>query len=319
MSECLELPNLSLSRQDECCCLGFWWNSSLSSATSVKNNILKACRAFFSLGSLGLFQGKLNPLSARELIETSVMPVLLYGCESWTITDTILDLLESFQSEIGKRALRLPRVYNNLAPLNLPSMQARIATAKLSFLHRVVSSHPDSLSSRVFSTFASTDVCELTLVQDCKRMEEKWGTSFTSLIIKGQLDISWREAKHQLYALDKACIRSRAEKHPSLRFILMCPNWLQVWNCALEHGCHGTRCGQSLLITLCKPLFGDYQCPKCDSPLSESYYLEHILFSHSTHLNSAGISLHSICLTLENCSKELIHLGQKLAHLHLSS
>ena len=148
------------------------------------------------------------------------MPVLLYGCESWTITDTILDLLESFQSEIGKRALRLPRVYNNLAPLlalNLPSMQARIATAKLSFLNRVVSSHPDSLSSRVFSTFASTDVCELTLVQDCKRTEEKWGTSFTSQIIKGQLDISWREAKHQLFALYKACIRSRAEKHPSLR------------------------------------------------------------------------------------------------------
>ena len=134
-------------------------------------------------------------------------------------------------------------------------------------------------------------------------MEEKWGTSFTSQIIKGQLDISWREAKHQLYALDKASIRSRAEKHPSLRFILMCPNWLQVWNCALEHGCHGTRCGQSLLRTLCKPLFGDYKCPKCDSPVSESYYLEHILFSHSTHLNSAGISLHSICLHSKTVAK----------------
>ena len=130
MSGCLELPNLSLPRKDECCCLGFWWNSNLSSTTSVNNNIQKARRAFFSLGSLGLFQGKLNPLSAQDLIETCVMPVLLYGLEAWTITDRILTQLESFQCELGKRALRLLVINNNLGvllALNWPSMQVRIA------------------------------------------------------------------------------------------------------------------------------------------------------------------------------------------------
>ena len=105
LSNGLELPHLSLARKDECSCLGFWWNSNFSSTTSV-NNILKARRAFFSLGRLGLFQGKLNPLSAQELIETCVIPVLLYGCESWTITDSILDQLERFQCESEREFLK---------------------------------------------------------------------------------------------------------------------------------------------------------------------------------------------------------------------
>ena len=50
---------------------------------SVKENIKKARRAFFHFSSIGVFQGDISPLSSREVIESCVMPVLLYGSENW--------------------------------------------------------------------------------------------------------------------------------------------------------------------------------------------------------------------------------------------
>ena len=49
------------------------------------------------MGSLGL-----NPLSS---IEACIIPVLMYGSESWILNSSLLATLKSFQSEIGKRTL----------------------------------------------------------------------------------------------------------------------------------------------------------------------------------------------------------------------
>ena len=46
--------------------------------------------AFFHYDSLGSFQGDINPLSTRSVIDTCVMPVLMYGCENWILTDKSL-------------------------------------------------------------------------------------------------------------------------------------------------------------------------------------------------------------------------------------
>ncbi len=56
-----------------------------TASRAVQENISKARRAFFALGSLGAFQGDLNPLSSRSIFETSVIPILLYGCETWLL------------------------------------------------------------------------------------------------------------------------------------------------------------------------------------------------------------------------------------------
>ena len=111
-------------------CLGVWWDSSLSSKTTSKmERINKACSAFFSHGELGAFHGLLNPLSSRSLIECCIIPVLMYGSESWVLNSTLLSKLESFQAELGKRILKLPKHTSNTIPLlvlNWPSMCARI-------------------------------------------------------------------------------------------------------------------------------------------------------------------------------------------------
>ena len=68
-------------------------------------------------------------------------------------------------------------------------------------------------------------------------------------------------------------------------------------------GTHGTRCGQSLLKALGRPLFGDYKCPRCESTITENSYLEQLGFDRS---------LCGFRMALESCSPELLHLGQKL-------
>ena len=48
-------------------CLGVWWQHDLLAKHSVAESINKARKAFFTLGSLGAFQGELNPLSSKHV------------------------------------------------------------------------------------------------------------------------------------------------------------------------------------------------------------------------------------------------------------
>ena len=101
-------------------CLGVQWRRDLSANDSVNINISKARRAFFRLGSTGAFHGKLNPLSASSIFETCIIPILLFGSETWLLDNTCLQALERFQCEIGRRILntiqnlQLDWVFNGL-------------------------------------------------------------------------------------------------------------------------------------------------------------------------------------------------------------
>ena len=118
-------------------CLGVWWTPDLCSTKAVAENISKARKAFFSFGCTRAFQGKLNPLSSRSVVEACVMPVLLFGAESWYLTDTVLDDLECFQCTLGRRILKLSRFHSNtsvLIGLDWPSVRARVLIRKLNYL-----------------------------------------------------------------------------------------------------------------------------------------------------------------------------------------
>ena len=74
-------------------CLGYWWKGDLSASRSVEENIKKARSAFFHFGSIGICQGDISPLSSREVMESCVMPVLLYGSENWILTEALMERL----------------------------------------------------------------------------------------------------------------------------------------------------------------------------------------------------------------------------------
>ena len=52
---------------------------------AVEEGIKEVRRTFFHYGAIGVFQGDLSPLSSRAVVESCVMPVLLYGCENWVL------------------------------------------------------------------------------------------------------------------------------------------------------------------------------------------------------------------------------------------
>ena len=53
---------------------------------SIRQEKHQARKAFFGYGSIGAFQGNLNPISSVSVIETCVLPALLYGAENWILT-----------------------------------------------------------------------------------------------------------------------------------------------------------------------------------------------------------------------------------------
>ena len=105
----------------------------------MEESIQKSRRAFFTHKSQ-VFQGKLNPLSGRALFEACIIPILLYGCENWVLTTSLLSHLEQFLGEIGRRTLKLSA--NHSTPsyriaLRWPSVAAQILIRKLCHVLRL--------------------------------------------------------------------------------------------------------------------------------------------------------------------------------------
>ena len=55
--------------KDEVRCLGYLWNSNLSSLSMIQDRIKKARRVFFQFGSIYAFQGCLSPLSSSPIVQ----------------------------------------------------------------------------------------------------------------------------------------------------------------------------------------------------------------------------------------------------------
>ena len=132
------------------------------------NEYRKPVLPFFANGQLGAFHGFLNPLSSRSIVECCILPVLLYGSETWVLNNSSLQVLDSFQAELGRRILKLPKFSSNTVPLlvlNWPSMCARILCNKLSFLFQVCNGESTSLSTQVFRSLAVSDVSSMSIVK----------------------------------------------------------------------------------------------------------------------------------------------------------
>ena len=133
-----EVDGAVLPAGDTAKCLGYWWRCDLLATRSVGENVVRARRAFFHYGSIGAFQGDLSPLSSRSVYEVCVLPILLYGCENWVMTQALVERLESFQGELAKRILKWPKHHSNTAAcvtVGLQSVRSRVLERKLRFLH----------------------------------------------------------------------------------------------------------------------------------------------------------------------------------------
>ena len=225
-------------------CLGVWWDNSTLSHACIKERIQKARAAFFSNGQLGAFQGLLNPLSSRSIVESCILPVLLYGSENWVLNCSLLQALESFQAELGRRVLKLPKFLSNTVPLlvlNCPTMFARVLCNKLSFLICVCRGKSTSLSTHVFRSIAVSDVTSMSIVKQCHFLDSILDDQFTNEVLNNP-ELSSRDLKKQIVETDRLKIMEKSANHPSLFHIFRIAREnkrLKFWDLALEYGYDG--------------------------------------------------------------------------------
>ena len=96
-----------------------------------------------------------------------------YGSETWLLDSSIIKVLESFQCEIGRRIIRLPKHHSKTVVrlgLQWPSVSTRILIRKLTFLAKLLSSTDDKISGRIFTSLAIVDVYNVGIVECWRRM-----------------------------------------------------------------------------------------------------------------------------------------------------
>ena len=315
--ECtLSIGTNSVSSTATAKCLGTIWSHNMSPKFSIENNINKARRAFFGLGSLGIFHGKQNPLTSSEVFEVCVLSVCLYGCENWLLTEPLLLTLEAFQAEIGKRILNLPKHHSNLIPLialRWPTMRYRILTRKLSFLHRLMKSQQSTISAKVFESMKHQIPGPL-IIDQCKFLEEVYKTNITATIVEGG-GAGLKKAKKALNAEDIDYIWSQVEMQNSLRSLSSVISWPKLWDMARDRGIQGSRSLTVFLKVLTTPIFKDLICPFCNHVLTrDSIFAEHISTIHLSQPISHLISI------LENADEEhIFQLGSRLKRLYATA
>ena len=145
------------------------------------STILLRPGSHFAYGSISVYQSAIFLLSCRSLVETCVVPILLYGCENWSLCDSSLKTLNSFLGELSKRVLRLPKWCSNTASMivmDCLSAEARCLTRKLCFLRWITESSSHTLSSQTLFAL-SDDIESVCLIRECLGLEEHFNTNFT--------------------------------------------------------------------------------------------------------------------------------------------
>ena len=232
----IAIANHILTTKSSASCLGVKWCSDLSARDSVNTNILKARKAFFGLGSTGVYHGKLNPLSSSSIFESFVLPVLLYGCETWLLDATCIQALDRFQCEIGRRILKLSKHHPSDAvriALNWPTISTRILLRKLTFLSRLLTNSDDNMSSRIFTSLAIVDVYSITIVQQCRLLEAPLGTNIIYKCLENPENAMITVRSNKKLLLDR-----------DFELLLLSG----VSSLSVHRKSHGKNCGTMLLI-----------------------------------------------------------------------
>ena len=141
----------------------------------------KARKAFFQLGTIHAFQGSQSLVSSSSIVQSCVLPILLYGVQNCVLSSESIKRLECFQGEVAKRILQLLQWYSNevaCIALGWSSSHSKCTIRKLDFLHRVLTNE-ESMCYRAYSVMVD-DVETLTSRTWEQRAGREIATSTTS-------------------------------------------------------------------------------------------------------------------------------------------
>ena len=240
--ESMAVGDSTISSSRSATCLGVAWSHDLSPSVSISNNLAKARQAFFAQQANGIAYGKQNSLTSQELYSVCVLPVCLYGSESWLLTEPMLGKLEKFQGDLGKKILNIPKNHSNLIPLvalRWPTMRLRILQRKLAFLRRTLYPRKITIYVSVFESLRE-------LIQQCKFLESVYGTHYTESLLSQSSDnglcpLSLKDIREALEERDRKYIWEQVSTRDSLASLSPDINWLRLWDDARDYGLPGAK------------------------------------------------------------------------------
>ena len=72
------------------------------SSYAIQIHVQKAGKAYIQCGNIYTFQGKLSPIACCSIVETCVLPILLYIVENWVLSSESIQVIDSFHGEIAE-------------------------------------------------------------------------------------------------------------------------------------------------------------------------------------------------------------------------
>ena len=109
-----------------------------SSVHRTTEQCSSARSAFFALNAVGSRFGSLHPCTSFELYSSLCIPILLYGCELWSLTKSEVTMLERVHRKILRTIQGLPLRCPGIALQHLmgvSSAQSLIHQRQLNFMY----------------------------------------------------------------------------------------------------------------------------------------------------------------------------------------
>jgi hypothetical protein len=118
-------------------CLGSWITTDCSDETDVRSNIKSAAGAFNALGRC-LFRTKTICVEAKRVVYNGlVLSILLYGSESWALTEKLLRLLRVFHAMCMRAMCRVTMWHVMMHRISTTELETRLGIQPLDvYLYR---------------------------------------------------------------------------------------------------------------------------------------------------------------------------------------
>ena len=188
---------------------------------------------------------------------------------------------------MAKRILKLPKWLSNTAvkiALGWSSMHAICTIRKLKFLSRTTAKE-DRVAFRAFSSLVD-DVESLSLVKECRELEERYKVNYTSKILTTELEDRHpiiKEIIQIIYKKDLAHQLKSASNLEHLCRIAETMGWKKLWDHVLDHGEACVTSLKNLVRVMCHPLHASHPCPLCEITELKEILPVHVI---NEHINS---------------------------------
>ena len=217
------------------------------------------------------------------------MPVLLYGCENWILTERTSHQLESFLGWMIKKALKWPQHLSNtaaLVALGVESIKSRILIRKLGFLLRLMSSDADGIAASAMHALLD-DPDSISIIRECRELETVYGLKYTDTILCGTDSVCLHQIKKEVLLADKTLLLDLCfSKAPLIAKVVRDGgSWPALWDSVRHLGSRHTIGLQNLTRMLAHHGRGSKPCPLCDQLLSGGSLTDHVLTLHKADIN----------------------------------